>query len=298
MSDPEQDQTILVIDDDEVTAQLLTVLLQEYGKVLCVKSGEEALKNVNSIAPDLIILDVEMPDMNGYAVCTQLKANKLTTDIPVVFLTGSDSTEDEERGLDVGAVDFIRKPISPGIVRLRTTNILKLLTATRKLERLASTDPLTGAYNRRHFFEAGSAELHRSRRYEHHLSFLMLDIDHFKSVNDTYGHGIGDEALKKTVSVIDDILRDEDTLGRMGGEEFAIMLPQTDLDEAFIVAERIRNAIEGIVIDTPSEPLRFTISIGVSTSIDTDEDIEKTLTRADKSLYAAKEQGRNRVIAA
>lgn len=298
MSETDQDHTILVVDDDDVSGQLLSVLLQEYGKIERVKSGEEALKKVVSIAPDLIILDIEMPDMDGYAVCEHLKSDEKTAAIPIVFLTGNNSNEDEERGLDAGAVDFIRKPISPGIVRMRTSNILNLLAATRKLEHLASTDPLTGAFNRRHFFEAGNAELHRSKRYKHPLSFLMLDIDHFKAVNDTYGHGVGDEALNKTVAVIRSILRDEDTLSRMGGEEFAVMLPQTDLKEAAIVAERIRDAIAGIVIETSTESFGFTASIGVSKSLDTDEDIDKTLFRADQSLYEAKKQGRNRVIAA
>jgi diguanylate cyclase (GGDEF)-like protein len=296
MKDIELEPTILIVDDDSLVRQLMSALLSEFGKIEMASSGQEGLDKAESVLPDMIVLDVMMPDMDGYEVCKRLKENENTSDIPVVFLTASNSNEDEERGLEIGATDFIRKPISPKIVSVRASNILKLQAANRKLVLLASTDPLTGAYNRRHFLEAGNAELHRSKRYKTPFTALMLDIDHFKAVNDTYGHGIGDEALKKTVSVIQEALRTEDTLGRIGGEEFAVIFPQTDKTGAVLVAERIRASIEKIVIDTPSDPLTFTMSIGVSENLDDDNDIEDALKRADAALYEAKENGRNQVV--
>lgn len=294
----EQDQTILVVDDDDNIRQFLSLLLAELGKVELAGSGDEALQKVEKIKPDMILLDVQMPDMDGYEVCRRLKANENTSHIAVIFLTASSAIEDEERGLDIGATDFIPKPISPKIVRARASNILKLCAATRNLEKLASTDPLTGAYNRRHFMHAGNTELHRSKRHKHSSAVLMLDIDHFKAVNDTFGHSIGDVALKETVRIIHKVLRREDTLGRLGGEEFAVILPETDLPGAALVAEKIRAAIAQIVIDTSSDPLSFTMSIGVSEGVEDDDCIEDALTRADKALYEAKQQGRNQVVCA
>ena len=298
MRDLELQQTIMVVDDDDITREMLSVILAELGKVELAKSGEEALEKVGNIEPDLIILDVQMYEMDGYTVCQRLKANEQTSDIPVVFLTGSNTNEDEELGLDVGATDFIRKPISPKIVLARTSNILKLRAATRELERLAATDPLTGAFNRRRFLEVGNAELRRSKRYKKTFSVLMLDIDHFKVVNDTYGHSIGDTALKETVTVIQNAMRAQDILGRLGGEEFAVLVPESHAEDAAALAERIRASIAQIVIDTPDEPLSFTMSIGVSEGDNDDDSVDDALTRADKALYDAKEQGRNQVVCA
>ncbi len=287
---------ILVVDDDSLIRQLLSALLAPFGDVVVETSGAEALQQIEQIKPDLIVLDVQMPGMDGYEVCKRLKENETTASIPVVFLTASSSNEDEERGLEIGATDFIRKPISPQIVRTRVSNILNLQSATRQLELLASTDPLTGAYNRRHFMETGNSELLRSKRYNHAFSVLMLDIDHFKSVNDKYGHNIGDEALIQTVRVIEETLRGEDTLGRLGGEEFAVLLPETDVSQAGLLADRIRVAIDKIVIETDTYALTFTMSIGATELREDDKHLDDLLKRADEALYQAKDRGRNRVI--
>lgn len=296
MPEPETQQKILVVDDENLIRQLMSALLAGFGKIELAESGDDAFQKIEAGKPDLIILDVQMPDMDGYEVCRRLKEDDKTADIPVVFLTANSTNEDEERGLEIGATDFIRKPISPQIVRTRVSNILKLQTATRQLERLASTDPLTGAYNRRHFMETGDNELLRSNRYDHAVTVLMLDIDHFKAVNDTYGHSIGDIALKETVRVIEETLRGEDTLGRLGGEEFAVLLPETNASRAALLAERIRVAIGEIVIETPTDPLSFTMSIGLTEGSKDDKTIDDLLKRADDGLYKAKEQGRNQVV--
>lgn len=291
-------QTILIVDDDQIIQRLLGALLADFGTVVMASTGDEAITKIAEQKPDLIILDVEMPSMNGYEVCRRLKADEATSDIPVIFLTASTSDKDEERGLEIGATDFIRKPISHKIVLARVWNILSLQAATRKLEILATTDSLTGAHNRRHFLEIGNTELRRSIRYSQVFSVAMLDIDHFKAVNDTYGHGVGDEALIKTVSVIQDVLRVEDILGRLGGEEFGVIFPMTAIEGATLVAERIREKIAEINIDTPLGDLRFTMSIGLSSFAGKGDTVEAALKRADQALYRAKEGGRNRVIAA
>ena len=259
--------------------------------------GAAGLEAANKIKPDIIILDVQMPGIDGYEVCRQLKANDETAQIPVVFITGQDDDEDEERGLSIGAIDYIRKPFSFGIVLARVKNILKLQEVTKELEHLAYTDPLTGAFNRRYFLSAAKKETSRNIRYGHSLTLLMVDIDHFKKVNDTYGHDIGDEALKIMVTTVLSALRSEDVLGRFGGEEFIVLLPETDAIGAELVAQRVRQLVSEIVIDTAQEPLSFTVSIGVAEA-KRDESIEEIQKRADEALYEAKKNGRDCVVTA
>jgi diguanylate cyclase (GGDEF)-like protein len=291
-----QDVTILIVDDEMPIRHLMSLLLKGFGTIEMAGSGKEALEKVNTLNPDLIILDVQMPEMSGYEVCQIVKGNDKTSLIPIVFLTANSSNEDEEYGLEIGATDFIRKPISPRIVSARVSNILNLQQATRKLELIASTDPLTGAFNRRHLDLVGKNELSRSKRNNSTFTILMLDIDHFKGVNDTYGHDIGDDALIETVAVIKKNIRGEDLLFRLGGEEFAVMLPETTKLSAFDTAKRIRIAISEIVIQTPIAPLCFTLSIGIAENIPADDDINVILKRADEALYRAKSSGRNKVI--
>lgn len=285
---------ILVVDDESIFHQMLVAILDDIGNVECVASGAAALAKMEQDVPDLILLDVQMPDMDGYELCRCLKADPRTAEVPVIFLTASISADDEAHGLDLGAADYVRKPISARIVRRRVSNILELQAANRALQVMASTDPLTGAYNRRHFLDVCNTEMHRSQRYELPFSIAMLDIDNFKAVNDTYGHGIGDDALKATVRAINETLRDEDTLGRLGGEEFGVIFPQTTMDAGALVAERIRESVSEIVIATPEQPLSFTVSIGIS-DWRPDDSIDTVLMRADRALYTAKESGRNQV---
>ena len=296
----EEQQKILIVDDDEITRILMAEILADLDDVtvLSAESGAEALHLAAQHRPDLVLLDIYMPGMDGIEVCRRLLAEPATQDTAVMFITAASTPEDEERGLAAGALDFIRKPISPGIVQARARNILKLRRATQQLEQLASTDALTGARNRRYFLEAAEAEFRRSRRYDQSLSFLMLDIDHFKSVNDQWGHAIGDEALKAATAAIQGAMRREDTLGRLGGEEFAVLLPQTDAANAALFAERVRQAIAALEIDTGETPLRFTVSIGVAQVAPSDKTPKQALGRADAALYTAKNDGRNRVAAA
>jgi len=278
--------------------ELLEAFLKNLAEIELAESGEEALEKISQNKPDLVLLDVTMPGMDGYEVCKKIKADPELKDIHIIFMTGRDTNEDEVRGLDEGATDFIKKPPVPQVVYARVRNTLKLQAMTNELIVMARTDPLTGTFNRRHFIETGDAEIKRSVRYEAIFSMMMLDIDHFKNVNDTYGHDVGDVAIKATVKAIQEALRTEDTLGRLGGEEFAVILPETNLDNSAVVAERIRQSIEDIDIPTPQGDLKFTISIGISELDIGDKAIDTLLKRADEALYIAKEQGRNRVIKA
>jgi diguanylate cyclase (GGDEF)-like protein len=228
MPDKINPQSILIIDDDSNIRDLLTVLLMDQAEVVTAADGATGLSMARDTNPDLIILDIQMPGMDGYEVCIQLKSESDLANIPVVFLTAQNDVKNEKRGLEVGAIDYIRKPFSHDVVQARIRNHLKMQWMNNELERLASTDPLTGAFNRRYFFSAARSEVYRSNRYGHSLSLMMLDIDHFKSVNDNYGHDAGDKALKITVETILRALRNEDVLARFGGEEFIVMLPETD----------------------------------------------------------------------
>ena len=286
---------VFIVDDDLSIRKIVSLILDEFCTVEEIETGAEALRKAAVMMPDLILLDVKMPGMDGYEVCKLLKADPATEHIAVIFITALDTKESEEHGLEIGAVDFIRKPISERIVQARVSNILNLQAATQKLEHLARTDSLTGAFNHRYLLETGSKEVRRSKRYFRTVSVLMIDIDQFKSVNDTYGHGIGDDALKKTVEVLNGELRAEDTLGRLGGEEFAVILPETGKAGANQVAERLRLAVSEIVIKTPTDLLSFTVSIGVAEGANED-DFQEILKRADDAMYQAKDQGRNQVV--
>ena len=289
-------QNVFIVDDDLSIRTIISLILDEYCSVEQIETGEEALQKAGVMIPDVILLDVNMPGMDGYEVGRRLKANPVTEHIAVIFITALETNESEELGLEIGAVDFIRKPISERIVQARVSNVLNLQAATQKLEHLARTDSLTGAYNHGYLLDTGTKEIHRSHRYIRTISVLMIDIDHFKSVNDTYGHGIGDDALIKAVEVLHGQLRAEDTLGRLGGEEFAVILPETNKKGAIQLAERLRVAISEIVIKTSTDPLSFTTCIGVAECTDQDKSIQDVLKRADSAVYQAKRQGRNQVV--
>jgi diguanylate cyclase (GGDEF)-like protein len=296
MAEDQDKAKILLVDDVPEHLSRLRELLRDNGDVEFSGSGEDALAKIASNRPDLVLLDVQMPHMDGYEVCRRLKADRNTQDVPVIFLTECDAETDEARALQLGAVDYITKPLTSPVVYTRIVNQLTFSRANAELKRLATTDSLTGAFNRRHFLELAGKEVARMRRYRHRVSCLMLDIDHFKKVNDTYGHDIGDKAIIATVLMARKTLRTEDVFGRLGGEEFAAMLPMTAIDKAEQVAERLRVAIEALRIPTPQGELGFTTSIGLVEVATDGESFEQALKRADEALYEAKRLGRNRTV--
>jgi diguanylate cyclase (GGDEF)-like protein len=293
------DASVLIIDDVPANIQVLAEALSDDYKVRVATSGAEGLAVAQQNPPDLILLDVMMPSLDGFEVCRQLKADKLTQRIPVIFVTARGGQEDEERGLNLGAVDYVVKPFQMAIVRARVRNHLQLKRRADLLEELAHVDALTGIANRRRFGEAIEVELRRCQRNKIPLSLLMIDIDHFKQYNDHYGHGMGDLCLSRIASTLASNLgRAADLVARYGGEEFAVVLPASDLTGALQIAERLRAAVsaEKIPHAALGAEAHVTLSIGIATVIpDNQTTVLALIEEADKNLYAAKAAGRNRV---
>ena len=297
-------QRILIVDDAEENLLILENLLADMAEIITARDGEDALAIAEDLLPDLVLLDVRMPTMDGHEVCRLLKANERTRNISVVFVTGLSDEEDEELGLELGAVDYITKPFAPAIILARVRNHLELQKAHRKLRlaneeltRLATTDFLTGVWNRRRFLELGQNEVSRLRRNGRGFGTVMMDVDHFKLVNDTYGHDAGDMVLRALADACVHSLRNVDIIGRLGGEEFAMILPETDPAGVRLTAERLRQDIGRMALPIGGKDLSFTISAGYTSVTDPNDSIENALSRADEALYRAKDAGRNRTIA-
>jgi diguanylate cyclase (GGDEF)-like protein len=295
-----QDETVvLIVDDVPTNIQILADILKQDYRVLFATSGEQALSIAATREPDLILLDVMMPGIDGFMVCTRLKKDPLLRDTPVIFVTAMGEVEDETRGFEVGAVDYITKPVSPPVVRARVRNHLELKHQRDLLRRIALVDGLTGIANRRQFDESLDREWRRTQRQDAPLSLIMADIDYFKGYNDHYGHGDGDTALRAVAQTLKaQMLRPTDVAARYGGEEFVCILPETPLAGAEGVAERIRYAVEALAIlhaASPDGPY-LTLSLGVATAVEpTSASREALLALADQALYEAKKAGRNRV---
>lgn len=296
----EKKQTILIVDDLPENIELLARVLGDSVEILFALSGEEALRICKEQDPDLLLLDILMPGVDGYQVLARLKEDAQTAKLPVIFITGMDKQGEEARGLEAGAVDYITKPIHPAVVRARIRNHLELKRYRDFLENLSATDGLTGVANRRRFDEVLDREWRRAARTGTMLSMLMMDIDCFKAYNDRYGHIEGDEVLRRLATVIqENMQRPLDLAARYGGEEFACILPETDRDGALLVAERIRTGLKDLKI-----PHQFcvadhvTVSIGVATMIPTPETPSSLIVRtADEQLYQAKAGGKDRICA-
>ena len=298
---PPKDTKILVIDDDPINIQILRDILGTEHEIAVASDGTRALELARSTGPDLILLDIMMPGMNGYEVCAHLKAYPATAHIPVIFITSLGDTDAEIRGLEVGAADYVAKPISAPIIRMRIRNQIELKKTRDGLTILAEIDGLTGLTNRRRFDEMLETELRRLRRSRGLLSLVLLDVDHFKVFNDTYGHVAGDDCLRQLGYVIRSAAgRSSDHAARYGGEEFCIILPETDHRGANTLAERIRSIVAGLRIPHRGSSVadHVTVSLGVLTVTCLPRDTAKSLVAmADAQLYRAKSEGRNRIAA-
>ncbi len=301
---PEQPKPlILIVDDTPSNIHVLAQTLQSDYRIKIAPNGSIALALARlPEKPDLILLDVVMPGIDGYEVCKRLKEGETTKKIPVIFVTARDKTGDEEYGLNLGAVDYITKPFEQSIVQARVRNHIALKLNSDLLESLAFIDGLTRIGNRRRFDEVLDCEWRRAARNLTSLSLILIDIDHFKHYNDHYGHGAGDECLRKVAGAISTcLLRPADIAARYGGEEFGVVLPETEFEGACAIAERIRSHVESLHIQhAPSaEAPRITVSVGCATWMPPYSlDLPVLLETVDQLLYQAKQAGRNRVSSA
>jgi diguanylate cyclase (GGDEF)-like protein len=294
---------ILIVDDITQNIGLLVDILESVGySTTFAKNGKQALERVELANPDLILLDLMMPEMDGIEVCKILKSDPQYSHIPIIFLTASSEDSHLIEAFEKGAVDYVTKPfkIPELLARVKTHLDLKrtqdeLKKAYAEMEKLATTDPLTNINNRRSILACGEQEFERYQRYKCQFSVIILDIDHFKKVNDNYGHDVGDKVLVKVAHLLQKSIRIVDQIGRFGGEEFLIILPKSSLKDAILVAERLRKSVEQLSFNTSDPSFKVTISLGVDSCQATDENIDQIIKRADQALFVAKDNGRNQV---
>lgn len=289
---------ILIVDDEKANLKVLSDLLKDEAEITLAKTGEQAIEKAKNYHPDLILLDVVMPGMDGFEVISRLKSLEQLQSIPIIFITGLTDQAFEEKGLNLGACDYILKPFHARIVKARVRMHLQLVKQRKMLEDLALIDPLTAIANRRKYNEMLDIEWRSAMRNDDWLSIAMLDIDKFKDFNDRYGHAIGDEVLYKVASTIAQQLnRSRDFVARYGGEEFVVLMPNTEREGAERIAEQIRCAVANINIsEWVGDDLSLTLSIGGVTLKPTKQmDVEKVVDDADKLLYQAKSNGRNQI---
>ncbi len=291
-------QTVLIIDDDPIVVDIMETVFDGDLRILTASNGRDGIIVACTENPDLILLDVRMPDMDGYEACRQLKAMAETTDIPIIFLTARVETEDEFKGLELGAIDYIAKPIVPQIVRARIQNHLMLKRQRDQLANMSMIDGLTGIANRRRFDDHIEQELRRASRNKAPLALLLLDIDDFKAYNDTYGHARGDDCLRTVAQEIKNFLRrPSDLVARYGGEEFAVVLPDTPPEAADMLAEKIRAGIEALNIPHKAARAADHVTVSIGAAICPPDALltkSQLIEAADAQLYMSKRAGRNR----
>ena len=299
---PDRLPSLLVVDDQPVNIQALYRIFAPDHRVLMATSGAKALALCADDPPDLVLLDVVMPEMDGHEVCARLKADEATRNIPVIFVTSHTNAEEETKGLELGAIDFIAKPVNPAVVRARVKTHLTLKAQNDLLREMVFIDGLTGVANRRCFDERLRTEWRRGARDGSPVALLMLDVDHFKRFNDRYGHQAGDDCLRRVASAVKGcLLRPGDMVARYGGEEFACILPGTDFEGALAVGAGIEHVVRGLQIEHADSDVSsaVTVSIGVSTALpERDSDPARLLALADAQLYRAKHSGRGRACGA
>jgi two-component system, cell cycle response regulator len=299
----------LIADDDRVTRTVLANALQQWGiEVAAAEDGVAAWEMLRGgEPPDIAILDWVMPGLDGVDLCRRVRANPSLAGMYVLLLTGRATREDLVAGLDAGADDYMVKPVDLEELRARVhvgrrvvslqsrlaERVAELQAARDHLARLVSTDSLTEVYSRRWWFEIAATEFSRCRRYDRALGLIVTDLDFFKRVNDTYGHDSGDAVLRRFAEMLRSQCRQSDIVGRLGGEEFAILVPETTMSEAETVATRICHECRNLVVTTHAGIVRCTCSIGISEVRADDESIEGVLRRADHALYEAKRSGRD-----
>jgi diguanylate cyclase (GGDEF)-like protein len=303
---------VLIVDDHEDNVELLRARLEAWGYTAeCAGDGAEALRKIHESPPDLVLLDVMMPKIDGIEVARRVKGNPQLPFIPIIMQTALDATENKVEGLEAGADDYITKPIDFAELKARLTSMLRikrlqeqledrerqLLEANERLRHMSQTDALTGLDNRRNLEDRITEMFEHARRLNEPFSCVMCDLDRFKSVNDEYGHQAGDAVLKQFARILREEVREIDRAGRYGGEEFMLLLPGTVLDAAVTFAERVRKHVEGHTFTFDSNSIQRTASFGVSAwPHPRIQNCDGLMRAADDALYVAKESGRNRVV--
>ena len=297
--DPDRKPKLLVVDDQPANIQVLHRAFSAEYQVFMATNGPQALSVCREQHPDLVLLDVVMDGMDGHEICRQMRADPNTRDIPVIFVTAHNDPVQETKGLDLGAVDFISKPINPDVVKARVRTHLKLKLRSDILRRLVFVDSLTGVFNRRYFDHCLSTEWLRANRSHASLALILIDVDHFKRYNDRYGHPSGDECLKSVARALRRGLhRPGDVVVRYGGEEFACLLPETDLNGAMRVARHLEQVVRDLQIVHEDSEVASTVTVSLGVAVKTANSpatYEELLTIADEQLYKAKTAGRAQV---
>ena len=293
---PPESMSVMIVDDTRPNVLVLQQALNSIGYNISVAfDGEMALDLIPKTKPDLILLDVMMPGVNGFEVCKLLKKDPTVKDIPVIFITAMGMPKDVLEGFEAGAVDYITKPFNLQEVCARVKTHLTLSAAIKKLIQDSETDSLTGLFNRRTFMKKVENEAMCFKRNKKPFSLLFADIDFFKKINDTYGHAAGDEILIYISNILNTEKREIDQVARWGGEEFLILLPETNLEGAILQGNKVRELISAKPIIHEGQEIQITMSFGVS-EYSKDTNIEKTIDQADQRLYLAKNSGRNKVV--
>ena len=286
---------ILIVDDEVTNIEIMNAVLEDTYEICFATSGEQAIEVARTVLPDLILLDVMMPGIDGYGVCERIKSERLLADVPVIFTTGLTDQEAEVRGLSLGAIDYITKPIQPVVLRARVANHIELKRLRDQLAQMAVTDALTGLSNRRHLEETIKTEITDLAANKDWLSVILLDIDFFKSFNDTYGHPEGDRCLIMVASALTRAMhRSDNTVARYGGEEFACILPGADYDSAMRIAQGIKTQVQALNIPHSGSSISpfLTISMGVASAIaENDMTSSDWINHADQQLYLSKAGG-------
>ncbi len=295
----DQNPIVLVIDDSADVHRLLKARLRhEELELRAVTSGAEGIELARTIKPAICLLDLDMPGMDGFQVLRTLKNDTATMDIPVIVLSAMVSAQDKVTAFDLGAVDYITKPFNLTELRVRVRSALRLHRLVQMLAQRAQIDGLTGLWNRAYFDRRWAEEVAKASRHAHPLTLAMLDIDHFKGINDTYGHPAGDAVLQGVARLIQRECRQEDVACRYGGEEFALIMPDTSPQEAHNLCERVRTSLAATIWSQHPERT-VTISIGLAGHIKPgDISAPGWLEHADRALYSAKRGGRNTIVTA
>ncbi|TMA24454.1 MAG: diguanylate cyclase [Deltaproteobacteria bacterium] len=287
---------VMVVEDDEDARTVLAELLRPHYQVEAVGDGETALQRAAQVKPDLILLDLFLPGMDGFSALSGMRRNPRTADTPVIFLSAQGDAETKSQGLSLGAADYLAKPFSEQELMARVDRTLKLAAQKEHYRALAQTDGLTGLPNFRSFHARLEEEVARAHRYGHPLACAMVDLDGLKQINDKLGHAAGNRAILALADAVREELRDTDFAARYGGDEFVVLLPQTNEQQAMLFAERLRRRLLEVSEDA-GLPVRGSIGVAAVSAdeLDTPEAAEDLLRRADEALYAAKRSGRDRV---